>query len=48
MTETSIKNNKALLNLNNKLLEIMNDSGKMATFLMSPLSKNTESEHVSQ
>ena len=40
LTETSIKNNVALENLNNKLLEIMNDKGKIASYLMSPLSNS--------
>ena len=31
ITETSIKNNQAKENLNNKLLEIMNDRGILAT-----------------
>ena len=35
ITETSIKNNQAIENLNNKLLEIMNDRGILATYLMS-------------
>ena len=48
MTETSIRNNKALLNLNNKLLEILHDRGKIAKYLMSPSSKITKSEHASQ
>ena len=39
MTENSIKNNKALENLNNKLLEILNDRAILASYLMSPLSK---------
>ena len=39
MTEISIKNNQARDNLNNKLLEIMNDRGILATYLMSPSSK---------
>ena len=43
-TESSIKNNKALENLNNKLLEIMNDRGKLAPYLLSPLSKITDHE----
>ena len=38
ITESSIKNNQSIENLNNKLLEIMNDRGKLATYLMSPLS----------
>ena len=41
MTESSSKNNKAIENLNNKLLDIMNARGILASYLMSPLSKNT-------
>ena len=48
MTETSIKNNQALENLNNKLLEIMNDRGILAIYLMSPLSKITKAENTTQ
>ena len=48
MTENSIKNNQALENLNNKLLEIMNDRGILASYLMSPLSKITNPENTSQ
>ena len=48
ITETSIKNNQAIENLNNKLLEIMNDRGILATYLMSPLSKITNPENTSQ
>ena len=48
ITETSIKNNKAIENLNDKLLEIMNDRGKLAAYLMSPLSKITNLEISSQ
>ena len=48
MTENSIKNNQALGNLNNKLLEIMNDRGILASYLMSPLSKITNPENTSQ
>ena len=48
ITESSIKNNQALENLNNKLLEIMNDRGILATYLMSPLSKITNPENTSQ
>ena len=48
ITETSIKNNQAKENLNNKLLEIMNDRGILATYLMSPLSKITNPENTSQ
>ena len=39
ITETSENNNKALENLNDKLLKIMNDRGILASCLMSPLSK---------
>ena len=48
ITETSIKNNQAIENLNNKLLEIMNDRGILASYLMSPLSKITNPEISSQ
>ena len=48
ITETSFKNNQALENLNNKLLEIMNDRGILASYLMSPLSKITNPENTSQ
>ena len=48
ISETSIKNNQAIENLNNKLLEIMNDRGILATYLMSPLSKITNPENTSQ
>ena len=48
MTENSIKNNQALENLNNKLLEIMNDRGILASYLMSPLSKITNPENTTQ
>ena len=48
MTENSIKNNEALENLNNKLLEIMNDRGILASYLMSPLSKITNPENSTQ
>ena len=47
-TDTSNKTNKALENLNNKLLEIMNDRGILATYLMFPLSKITNPENSSQ
>ena len=39
ITETSNNNNKPLEILNNNLLEIMNDRGLIASYLMSPLSK---------
>ena len=48
MMITSKENNQALENLNNKLLEIMNDRGILATYLMSPLSKVSNSENSSQ
>ena len=46
ITESSIKNNQAIENLNNKLLEIMNDRGILASYLMSPLSKITNPENT--
>ena len=48
ITESSIKSNQAIENLNKKLLEIMNDRGILATYLMSPLSKITNPENTSQ
>ena len=48
ITENSIKNNQAIENLNSKLLEIMNDRGILASYLMSPLSKITNAENTSQ
>ena len=48
ITQTSNKNNQAMENLNNKLLEIMNDRGILASYLMSPLSKITNLENSSQ
>ena len=48
LTENSINDNKAIENVNNKLLEIMNDRGILATFLMSPLSRITNPENSSQ
>ena len=48
MTETSKDNNKALLNLNDLLLELRNDRYIIASFLLSPLSKITYPEHTSQ
>ena len=48
ITETSIKNNQAIEKLNNKLLEIMNDRGILASYLMSPLSKITNPENTTQ
>ena len=48
ITESSKDNNFALENLSNKLLEIMNGRGILATYLMSPLSKITNPENTSQ
>ena len=48
LTESSKENNLALENLNNKLLEIMNDRGILASYLMSPLSKITNPENTTQ
>ena len=48
ITETSIENNLAIENINNNLLEIMNDRGILATYLMSPLSRITNPENTTQ
>ena len=48
ITETSLKNNEAIENLNTKLLEIMNDRGILATYLMSPLSKITNPQNTTK
>ena len=48
ITETSIKNNQALENLDNKLLEKLNDTGILASYLMSSLSKITNPDSTSQ
>ena len=48
ITETSNKNNQAIENLNNQLLEIMNDRGILATYLMSHLSRITNPENATQ
>ena len=47
ITETSIKNNKAMENLNEKLVEILNDRDIIASYLLSPLSKSTNPEKTS-
>ena len=47
-SETSNNNNKAIENLNNKLSEILNVRGILATYLMSPLSKITNPTISSQ
>ena len=46
ITKASIKYNKAVENLNNKLLEKLNDRGILAIYLMSPLSKITIFENT--
>ena len=48
ITKSSLKNNQAIENLNNKLLEIMNDRGITASYLLSSLSKITNRENSSQ
>ena len=48
ITDSSIKNNQAIENVNNKLPEIMNDRGILATYLLSPLSRITNPENYSQ
>ena len=48
ITETSIKNNLAIENINNNFLEIMNDRGILATYLMSPLSRITNPDNTTQ
>ena len=47
ITVSSIKNNEALNDLNKKLLEIMNDRGIIASYLLSPLTKITNPENSS-
>ena len=46
--ETPKEDNKALLNLNNQLQETLNDTGIIASYLLSPLSKMTNDETTSQ
>ena len=48
ITDSSIKNNQAIENVNNKLLEIMKDRGILSSYLMSPLSRITNPENSSQ
>ena len=48
ITETSVKNNQAIENINKKLLEIMNDRCILASYLLSALSKITNPEKTSQ
>ena len=46
--ETSLKNNQAIENLNNNILEIMNDRGIKSSYLLSPLSKIFNPENTTQ
>ena len=48
ITETSMTNNKAIENLNDKFLELMNDRSIIARYLLSLLSKITNPENTSQ
>ena len=48
IAETSLKNNQSIENINNKLLEMMNDRGILATYLMSPPTKITNLDNDSQ
>ena len=48
ISESSKENNLTLENVNNKLLEIMNDRGVLAGYLVSPSSKITSPENTSQ
>ena len=48
MTENPNKNNKAVENLNNKLLEIKTDRGIRASYLLCPLSKIPNPEDSTQ
>ena len=48
LMETSIKNNEAVENLNNKLLERMNDRGIISFYFLLTLSKINNPEKASQ
>ena len=48
ITETSVENNEALSNLNVKLLKILKDKFKLASYLLSLLNKITIPENTSQ
>ena len=48
ISESSKENNLPIENLNNKLLELMNDRGIFASYLMSPLPKITNPENSTQ
>ena len=48
ITETSFKNNQAISDLNEKVLELMNDEGMIAPFLVSSLVNLLTPENKSQ
>ena len=48
ITESSINNNKAISDLNEKVLELMNHRGIIASYLMFPLSKIVNPENSTQ
>ena len=48
ITESSINNNKAISDLNEKILELMNDKGIIAPYLASPLVEVFKSDNKSQ
>ena len=48
LTESSVKDNQALENINDKLSKILNVRGIIASYLMSPLSIITKTENNSQ
>ena len=48
MMLTSKENNKAPEKLNNKPLELMDDRGTLASYLLSPLAKITNLKNTSQ
>ena len=48
LTETSINNNKAIENLNEKILELMDEKGLIAPYLTSSLVNPFEPENKSQ
>ena len=48
ITESSIKNKKAISDLNENVPELMNDRGIIASYSMSPLSKITNPENTTQ
>ena len=48
ITETSVNNNKAIENLNEKILELMNDNGMIASYLALPLVEVFRKDNKSQ